>query len=435
MRLPGELLVAAIVASGDAAVAARYQGAGDLMTKEAEKSAWAALRRHLEAYGTVPGPEAAAEAGIELPSRLEPPGYYHDKLRNRHALVKMQAAARDVQARLRSGEPAVEVLASAREAFDGLAEAVADRQDGQLLQLRDAWDVLLPRYRARAHQGGGGALLGWATLDSATNGLGAGDVLSFVGKPGTGKSMCLVWMALAAFRAEGERRSVLFVSPEMSAEEVLERAATVLAGIPVMELRRQRGRRMPKARFDRFRAQMTSEEFRNDGVGFAVMDGPAARDTRRVLATARRLRPGLVVVDGGKLMEHGDSWIDRDTFKRATATSKFVKNDLAVGLGVPVVCAWQFNREGRKLKAGERPALHHIADTDSVGQDSSLVLGMLEEESVETLEARTVYLMKGRHGEAGEWKVRWDWERMDFGEYDPGDADDFRLTSGDAGDT
>ena len=47
---------------------------------------------------------------------------------------------------------------------------------------------------------------------------------------------------------------------------------------------------------------------------------------------------------------------------------------------------------------------------------SSIVMGMFEEETVETLKQRRVKILKGRNGETGEFVSNWNFDKMDFSE-------------------
>ena len=44
------------------------------------------------------------------------------------------------------------------------------------------------------------------------------------------------------------------------------------------------------------------------------------------------------------------------------------------------------------------------------------MLGLFEEENVETLKQRRVKILKGRNGETGEFHDHWDFDVMDFSE-------------------
>jgi hypothetical protein len=88
-------------------------------------------------------------------------------------------------------------------------------------------------------------------------------------------------------------------------------------------------------------------------------------------------------------------------------------NRIAAEIG-PVVASWQFARTASKKKKGEEVTLEDIAYADAIGQASSIVMGIFEEETVETLKQRRVKILKGRNGETGEFLANWNFDKMDF---------------------
>jgi hypothetical protein len=81
-------------------------------------------------------------------------------------------------------------------------------------------------------------------------------------------------------------------------------------------------------------------------------------------------------------------------------------------------CSWQLNREATKKKKNEEVGLSEIGYSDAIGQISSVVLGLFQEESIETVEGRQVHVMKGRNGEVGNFSTRWNFHVCDFTEID-----------------
>jgi hypothetical protein len=95
----------------------------------------------------------------------------------------------------------------------------------------------------------------------------------------------------------------------------------------------------------------------------------------------------------------------------------------------PVVVSWQFSRDAAKKnkKKGEKAGLEDIGYTDAIGQVSSLVLGLFEEESVETIKQRKIEILKGRNGEIGSFITRWDFNKMDFSEIEDEDVSELQF--------
>lgn len=149
---------------------------------------------------------------------------------------------------------------------------------------------------------------------------------------------------------------------------------------------------------------------------FYIVDGGMASSVEQIVLMAQTFRPDVVLVDGAYLigsrtMPHLKLW------ERVTRVAEGVKDLLAEPLSIPAICSYQFNREMTKSK---NPAgVEHIAGADAIGQLSSLVLGLMEPDSVETLNRRKVDILKGRSGETGEFYINWNFDRMDFSEAAP----------------
>ena len=81
----------------------------------------------------------------------------------------------------------------------------------------------------------------------------------------------------------------------------------------------------------------------------------------------------------------------------------------------------------KKINKGKEDELgvEDIAQTDSVGQISSLVMALLQAEKIEDnhlIDTRAVTIMKGRSGETGSFNIRWEFQNgpnwLQFGEMD-----------------
>ena len=139
-----------------------------------------------------------------------------------------------------------------------------------------------------------------------------------------------------------------------------------------------------------------------------------AKDGREAVERARQLKPDAVFIDGAYLLKNHKV---RDRYQRVAENADLLKTWVANEIG-PCCCSWQFARSASKKKKGEETDLSDIAYSDAIGQVSSLVLGLFEEESVETLTQRKVKVLKGRHGETGEFLTNWNFNEMDFSQID-----------------
>jgi hypothetical protein len=84
------------------------------------------------------------------------------------------------------------------------------------------------------------------------------------------------------------------------------------------------------------------------------------------------------------------------------------------------VCSWQFSRAAvsgkKKGKDSADVGLEDIGYSDAIGQLSSVVLGLFDHESPETMHQKLMRLLKGRSGETGEFHINWNFKTCDFSE-------------------
>ena len=216
---------------------------------------------------------------------------------------------------------------------------------------------------------------------------------------------------------------MLFVSMEMKPLLIMQRLAGVITGTSIKQITKAQiptvqGKRKPWAEFKSKIENLGTYD--DNGVEkkrppFWVLDGQLTATVADLHGLIMHLKPGVVFVDGAYLLGHPDARLAR--YVRVAENCDALKR--VAGEGAPIIASYQFNRDAKKLKPNEAPGLEHIADSDAVAKNSSLVLGLFEDMSPEILIKRRVEVLKGRQGEQGGFYVRWDFAGMDFSEYDP----------------
>jgi len=147
-----------------------------------------------------------------------------------------------------------------------------------------------------------------------------------------------------------------------------------------------------------------------------VVDGAFAATVDEIAALARQFRPDSIWIDGAYLLKHPT---ERDRYRRVAENAEAIKQRLAPI--APTVCSWQFAKQSSgKTNNGSKTVgrldLEDIGFSYAIPQVSSIVLGLFEDESVETMGARVIEILKGRKGEIGSFRTRWDFHNMDFSE-------------------
>ncbi len=220
---------------------------------------------------------------------------------------------------------------------------------------------------------------GLAKLDAMlAGGFKPGNLVVLAGRPGMGKTT-MGWHLARAVIAQGQ--AVLFFSMEMSAEEIMLRAASSELhaaghGLPYTDLTRvspenplppddwtallsvmERARPWPMVIDDQ--STQTVQAVKSKARGYM----------RRLAESGTRL--GLVVLDQLSSMQAAGTSKD-NRYAYFSDLSGQVKQ-LARDLDVPVLCLHQLSREVDK-RPNKRPALSDLRETGAIEQDADTVL-------------------------------------------------------------
>lgn len=425
----GKLFVSAVIAEKSVANLLQY-GSIDHLFKASEEPVFEFVKEFVKQYQALPSPETIeAHTGETILPAAEPSGYYHDMLVARHtefALRQGLKKAHDLL--LPENKDPDSALAAITET---VMELIANKHQKQVVDFRDAYDLVMQNYKAQlTAQEQLGLHLGWPTVDGMTGGLGVGDVTSMVGRPAAGKTWQMLFGALHGWQTAGQKfmltneepdtdQSRMFVSMEMGALPINQRLAAMHVHHSASNIKKGKlGSVGLKA------LKKGLSEIKGYPHPFYVVDGNLTATVEDIWMLARQLKPAAIFIDGAYLVKHPT---ERDRFRRVAENADLIKQELAAI--APTVCSWQFARSANKKnkKKGEKADLDDIGYTDAIGQVSSLVMGLFEEESVETLKQRKVEILKGRNGEVGSFSTRWDFNKMDFTEIEDEAPEDLQF--------
>lgn len=255
-------------------------------------------------------------------------------------------------------------------------------------------------------------------LDRHTSPLAPGRYVLLAARPGLGKTNLALNISATAMRA-GHR--VLFVSLEMSEEELIGRLASAESGVAELAIvSRQAGRSEKEA----YHAGLGRVEAWN-----CVLVDKGVRNDEELVAAAARAHAddplSLVVVDYLQLLGAAGDASRQNRNAQMEVISRGMKR-LAKDLEVPVLGISQLSRkvDGRNFP---RPVLADLRDSGSLEQDADVVMFLYRERDAEdgVGEHSPAHMVthlevaKNRHGPRGVAQLLLDAPRYRFTPFDP----------------
>lgn len=203
-------------------------------------------------------------------------------------------------------------------------------------------------------------------------------------------------------------RNVMFVSMEMNNLAIVQRIGAMYTGSPYLQLKHGKMATGTLKSFVNAIGAMDKEPGH-----LYVVNGNLMATVEELYTLAIQLGVQVIVIDGAYLMKHPNKRLDRYT---KVAENVELMKQASEQLEIVTGASWQFAKTAaKKNKAkGEKETLEDIGYSDAIAQTSSIVLGLMEEEGVETMTQRKIELLKGRSGEVGQFYVNWNFDRSDF---------------------
>lgn len=364
-----------------------------------EKQLFKKIEAHVMRYRSFPDAKALSLIGWKAPAQEagNPTKYYLHELANR-------AAWRVAKDRI---QPFTETIKSRdvdgmRRIIEGLAlEVRRTSPEAETTYFHDSVDSLWDEYiAAKGRVGLSGFATGFPTMDVSTGGLQAGDLFVIAGRPNVGKSYILIRMAAEAFR-----RGVPFnfVTLEMMVPQVQRRFLGMMTGVNPSKMREGKvskfGEEKMKKMLDRVRG--------SSRMGFNP--GNMKKGVGAIEAVLEKDRPDIMFIDAAYLL--------RSVGRRREKHHEELKDvigelaAMAKAYARPIVISVQLNRgfvpkrPTAKAMSGS-PDLAHLAGSDSIGQDASVVYGLTkwnpDDDNYTEQEIgsrRTMHHLKNRDGE------------------------------------
>jgi replicative DNA helicase len=415
----GADFIASVLASGDLKAFLKLGTVEDVFLPT-EVETYTALIQHATKYGAIPSEDALTTAcggDPDLPEYYpdDPPEYFYDLLKERYltrSLSASMAEARKImqEATLTSGSDAYEKL---MELLTGTARI---KQSNMLYDMKSVHDSYMAAYKEKFHVIAGnaapGVQFGWPTMDYGNVGLHGGDVVSYVGRPGLGKTWMLLSTAHHAWYNQG--KSVAFVTLEMAPSLIMDRLMSINTKVGISDLMMAK---LATTQLNKVATQL-SDVFPNMENSFVIVDGIKAATVDDLARVCQYQGVDALFIDGAYMLKLDDPRLSK--YAKVGENVESIKKQIAEEMGIPVICSYQFNREAPKKQKKKEGALQvgleDIGYSDAIGQFSSIVIGLFEDENPETIVSRKMNVMKNRHAPPTEFRVNWDLTHMDFSE-------------------
>lgn len=376
----------------------------DLFVGDNEERAFEFMRTYYRQYRNVPDARTIQEnTGVRLPTPRGDVAFHVDTLYERRTFDSIRDTYGGLREAIQDRQPgpALQVLE------DGLRRIRRTRRQTGIIDIRQGFDQVVARLDSVQGLGGiSGVTTPWPTLNMLTAGYQPADLITFVGRMGTGKTMNLLYQAAAAYE---EGYSVLFVTTEMHSESITRRWMAMKYHVDPHVLKSGMVSTALRLRMNVWREEMLGvERFRllPLGTGGSIAEIERAVD---------EFNPDIILVDGAYLLKPAHHKVNNRNELVAYIFDEL--KQLTIDTRKPWVVNTQFNRAaGAKGKDG---SLETIGMADVIGQHSSIVIavkpGITENPSL----SRELDILKGREGEHGVIHIHYRFKPTDLSELLP----------------
>jgi len=257
--------------------------------------------------------------------------------------------------------------------------------------LKRAFDTMESAYENRGEITG--APTGIKKIDTLLSGLLGSDMILLAARPSIGKTA----MALNIVDAACIRHKIptLFITLEMSSEQLCSRLALSSAGVNVSAARTGMFSESDWPRLTMSAGKVNGSELCIDDCAGATVGEIAAK--ARAAKMSKNI--GLLVIDYLGLI--GGSGTE---YERVTEASRATKI-LAKQLNIPILALHQLNRS----KLNDRPSMNELRSSGQLEQDADVIL-LLHRKKEQAIEPCEIIIDKNRHGLTGIIEQTWNGE-------------------------
>lgn len=244
--------------------------------------------------------------------------------------------------------------------------------------------------------------LGIPDFDFLTSGIQPHEYVTISGFSGTGKSTLAQWILFNAYQ---QGKTPMYISLEMEAKALFRKWDTMMMNFEYNRLKRQTLREYEVEAW-----KEKAVEVKEAGNDIIVLDDVAGCTVDRVYAELTRYQPDILCIDYITLMDTSRSANGTQMWEKVVSLTRQLKQT-ARTLSIPIIGVAQTNRSGYQTGA----QLDNIAFSQSIVNDSDIILGLHSDDQMKENKQMEVRLLKNRDGRTDSTNLLWKMETMEFG--------------------
>lgn len=377
-------------------VLTKFSGS-DLVIPE-HKKYFSFLKEYYKKYSSVPLPKTMEEEfqiSFEFPEQLEKEQYYIDKILDRNSKEKLITLLKDTGRKVVNDEGMKDILTFLTSNLRGLKTS-----GEEMLKNNIGRETLKRLERYLEHKNGNIIWYKWylnpdkdkkSKIDTELPLMG-GRLYLVQARPGVGKTF-LICKVAGKLAMNGVK--VLFISKEMSGEEILERVDAFCCKISYSRLTKGLLNQQEEEKYKNYLMGMEGKE--NLEVVF-----PPNCTQGTIKQLIEELQPNIVFIDYLQLIE--------DENKNKEKRHQFSKiiydfKNFSQIYKIPIVVISATNRDGAKT---DSPDLSNISESDGVGFAIDALISLHQSEENSFADVMKFICNKNRHGEKFIQDLTWD---------------------------
>lgn len=376
---------------------------------------FAFILEHFNKYSEMPSQETVelryqSFAFIQPEDTLD---FYIDTLKERKSYNDAISLAKEILEGFNAAETPEQrkkaIEASQKKIITAASNIAVDLTQSTIQDITKTASVRYAEYKEKRDNPDNPKLYGiptpWQTLNEQISGFLGGDLITFLGESGLGKTWVMLLCLAHAF-SQGYR--VLLFTEEMTIRHLAGRFDAMMAKVPAAGLKHARLNALHEKQLKNYLLALQEQSEAGEVPPFYICQGVGAQGAKHIPAIMSATKPNIVGIDGGYLLAEDYNW------QSMAAVTKIIKGAL-IAHDIPGLLTNQKSSSGSNPRGG--------GDTKSAfgpnfKNDSSVLIEVYKEKELELAPFMRFKSLKGRDMTKRDikWITDWDFEEMRFGE-------------------